>query len=273
MNNNKYSNKKIERILCRCLKLISMGYSTEYCLGKYIEYKDELEEYFDTISRLKDIKNIEPDDKSIKSILSKIYSSAENGVEKDRYGIKSKTTVPYHGRRVSLLKPAIVFATIFVIVIFSFTGTIYASRDSIPGENLYPVKRTAENIQLFFYPESKKGQLHFKLLNNRIYEANTLMESVEDSNIGLVEDLLLEIDEEYNKCKKYNFFKAFDEKDTLAIINNVNNRYRNKYRQYNQDTEEENRTYDETPGDKKDTNNKENDGENGKNQNKNNSEK
>jgi hypothetical protein len=111
----------------------------------------------------------------------------------------------------------------------------------LPGENLYVVKRAAENMQLFFYPESKKGQLHFKLLNNRIYEADRLIKTGQDGNMELIKGLLLEIDEEYSQCKKYNFFKAVDEEETITAINKIKNRYRNKYRQYNQDSEESNR--------------------------------
>lgn len=272
-NNNKYNNKKIEKIFERCLKLIGSGCSKEYCLGKYNEYKDGLEGCFDAISHLKNIKKIEPDDKSIKSILGKIYSSTGSIEEHSAYETKSNTAVPYQSRRASFLKPAMVFITIFVVVIFSFTGTIYASQGSLPGENLYPVKRTAENIQLFFYPEVKKGQLHFKFLNNRIYEAGKLMGSGGDSNVELVEELLGEIDEEYRECKRYDFFKAGDEEDTLAMINNVNNRYRKKYQQYNRDIEEEDSAFDESSGNEENIHDKGNTGENGKNRNKSGSEK
>lgn len=232
-------NDKTEKIFNRCLKLISSGHSMQYCLKKYNRYKDVLEEYFETMKYLENLKNIKPKDINIKSNLDKIYESIKNSTGKDTYISKSKTAAPRPGRRISLLKPAIVFITVLVVAIFSFAGTVYASQDSLPGENLYPVKRAAESIQLFFYPEPKKGQLHFKLLNNRIYEADTLIKSSRDSSIELIEELLLEIDEEYNQCKKYNFFEAGneEEEETINTINNIKNEYRNKYRQRNQDTE------------------------------------
>jgi hypothetical protein len=96
---------------------------------------------------------------------------------------------------------------VLVVLIFSSAGTVYASQDSLPGENLYVVKRAAESVQLFFYPESKKWQLHFKLLNNRIYEADSLIKTGQEGNMELIKELLLEIDEEYSQCKKYNFLK------------------------------------------------------------------
>jgi hypothetical protein len=231
---------KTEKIFNRCLNLISRGYSIQYCFKKYSRYKDTLEEYFKTIKYLKDLKNIKPLETNIKSSLEKIYKSAKDRTKPDKYISKNKTSVPYSGRRTFLLKPAFVFTTVLVVLIFSFAGTVYASQDSLPGENLYVVKRASENVQLFFYPESKKGQLHFKLLNNRIYEADRLIKTGKDGYIELIEELLIEIDEEYSQCKKYKFFEAVDEEETITAINKIKNRYRNKYRQYNQDLEESN---------------------------------
>lgn len=245
MNNN----KKIEKVFNRCLKLMERGYSARYCLEKYSSYRDELEEYFNIIVNLKNIGDTKPEIKNSQNMLEKIYNSAANPEETSGTGIKNGTAAYRHIRRRSFLKPAIVFATVFVLVIFSFTGTIYASMGSLPGENLYPVKRTAENIQLFFYPESKKGQLHFRFLNNRIDEASTLIEQGGIDDKKLIEELLLEIDEEYRRCGKHSFFNAEDARNTLEIINAVNNRYRNKYRQHNWNTEERG-IYDETSSDK-----------------------
>jgi hypothetical protein len=231
-------NEKTERIFNRCLKLISRGYSIQYCLKKYSRYKDTLEEYFETIKYLESLKNIKPKDINIKSSLDKIYKSVKNSTRLDKDISKSKTAALYSGRRISLLRPAVVFIMVLVVVIFSFAGTVYASQDSLPGENLYMVKRAAESAQLFFYPESKKGQLHFKLLNNRIHEADRLIKTGQDGNTELIKGLLLEIDEEYNQCKKYNFFKTVDEEETVTTINSIKNKYRNKYRRYDQDSED-----------------------------------
>jgi hypothetical protein len=186
----------------------------QYCLKKYSRYKDALEEYFKAIKYLKDLKNIRPKEINIKSSLNKIYKSAKDKPDKDI--IKSKTAAPYSGRRISLLKLAVVFTMVLVVLIFSSAGTVYASQDSLPGENLYVVKRAAESVQLFFYPESKKWQLHFKLLNNRIYEADSLIKTGQEGNMELIKELLLEIDEEYSQCKKYNFLKPYMKKKQLT---------------------------------------------------------
>ncbi len=234
--------ENIEKIFNRCLKLIEKEYSIEYCLKKYSKYKTELQEYFNTMKYLNNLKNIEPEDMNISVSLDKIYSAAENITEPAINKIKHKTKTTNNGGRIPFLKPAIVFTSILIVLFFSFAGTLYASQDSLPGENLYPVKRAAENIQLFLWPESRKGQVHFKFLNNRIYEADTLMESEEKNDIELIEELIIEIDKEYYKCKEYNFFTNKNEEGIVYAINDIKNKYKNKYkyRESNQNTEEYN---------------------------------
>lgn len=226
-------NHKIEKIFNRCLRLIERGCSIEYCLKKYSKYREPLEEYFNTIKLFKNLKNIKPEGMDIAGSLDRIYIAS--GKDKDK--IKTGAISPH--KKISFLKPAIVFITVLVVAIFSFTGTIYASRDSLPGETLYPVKKAAENMQLFFWPESKKGGLHFKFLNNRIYEANMLLESGDNNGVELIEMLLDEIDREYLKCKEYSYFKNISEEETSAAINKIKNTYRNRYRQDSRDTGEE----------------------------------
>jgi len=168
----------------------------------------------------------------------KIYGAARSSAEPPADEIKIRTSSTSSSRRFSLLKPAIVFTAALVMVIFSFTGTVYASRDSLPGETIYPVKRTAENIQLSLWPESKKGNLHFRFMNNRIYEADKLMESGETASAELIEELMDEIDKEYQKCKKYNYFENRNEEEAIATIERIKNRYSNKYGQHTRNTEE-----------------------------------
>ena len=226
--------EKIEKIFNRCLVLIEKGYSTEYCLKKYSKYKSVLKEYFNTVKYLNNLKNIEPEAGDISKNLDKIYNTAENFTEP----AIDKTKVFPESRRKFFLRPAMVFISVLAVIIFSFAGTLYASQDSIPGENLYPVKRATENVQLFLWPESRKGQLHFRFLNNRIYEAETLMKSGANGSTNLIEELITEIDEEYYKCKEYNFFKNKNEEEIANTINRIKNRYRSKYGQNSKDSKE-----------------------------------
>ena len=132
------------------------------------------------------------------------------------------------GKRL-LLKPAMIFLVFLVLAIFSFTGTLFASQDTVPGQVLYPLKRSFEDLKLSVYPESKKDSLHFQFLNNRIDEANTILGSDDHSAGTLVEGLIGEIENEYRMCKQYNCFSTGDEDRVLGSIENIKNRYRYRY--------------------------------------------
>jgi exonuclease VII small subunit len=53
----------------------------------------------------------------------------------------------------------------------SSTGTVLAAQSSVPGDVLYPVKRTAERVELTFtFTESREVSFHTKLMERRMDE-------------------------------------------------------------------------------------------------------
>ena len=215
--------KKLEKIFNKCISLIDKGYSIKYCLEKYSDCRKELEEYFATVKELGKLKEVKPDSKYITNSLNKIYSSTET----------KEIKVPKTDRiRVgaAILKPALIFLAVFVFIGFSFAGTAYASQDSIPGEILYPVKRSTEDIRLLLYPESMKGSLHYQFLNNRVLEADILLETGESLDIEIIEELLEEADGEFWECKRYGYFNSSSEEDTAKMMEKVRQKYQNRYR-------------------------------------------
>jgi hypothetical protein len=68
---------------------------------------------------------------------------------------------------------AFVLATLFL---FSGTGLVRASSTALPGENLYPVKLTWENLRLFFaFDEQSRKVLEHSFRNERLHEVNELL--------------------------------------------------------------------------------------------------
>ena len=225
---------KPEKIINNCIKLLEKGYGMDYCLNKYNRYRRQLEDYFKAIDSLKNLKKIEPDKSFTENSFDKIYDKARKEARDERLpenNVESVSpTIPAR-RKFAIFKPAIIFVIFLVIAIFSFSGTIYASQDSVPGQTLYPVKRSFEDFKLIIYPESRKGALHFQYLNNRLSEANILIESDEEGLMALIEDLLLEIDNEYNQCHQYRCFMYENEENMLNQIGDIKNRYHNKFGQ------------------------------------------
>jgi uncharacterized membrane protein YgcG len=67
-------------------------------------------------------------------------------------------------------------AVIFVMLFLSFTGTVYASSTSMPGETLYPVKRWSEDTYFAMTLDSERQvQLSLAYSSRRLQEAETLL--------------------------------------------------------------------------------------------------
>ena len=69
-------------------------------------------------------------------------------------------------------------AVSFMLVIFflSSTGLVHASSGALPGDNLYPVKRTWEGMRLFFtFADKERENLEMEYENERLEEADDLL--------------------------------------------------------------------------------------------------
>jgi hypothetical protein len=76
----------------------------------------------------------------------------------------------------SVLRWATVLGLVVTLLAAS-VGTAAASSRSLPGDALYPVKRTTEAIQLILTPASERASLHVTLAQRRLDEIVALTES------------------------------------------------------------------------------------------------
>lgn len=216
------SDRKKELIFHKLITLINKGYSIKYCETKFSKYRSIMEEYLPVIESVKKLKRNDLSDDFLKNNLSKIYDDKDTRDVQVSYNNRFRARV--------LIKPAIIFLSVFLFFSFSFAGMAYASQNSVPGNFLYPIKRSVENVKLFIYPESKKNAVHFQFLNNRLNEANTLIGS--DENISTkTNDLLKEIDNEFDQLKKSKYFGNKSEKEIKDLVDNVKEKYKDKINQ------------------------------------------
>ncbi|MFA5014410.1 MAG: DUF5667 domain-containing protein [Actinomycetota bacterium] len=212
---NKIDKKtKGSKVIKKFLNLLDKGYSFDYCLDRFSPYKNELEPYLNILKDLKNPGNIKNNKKLEDSILEKVYKSniRLDKIYGDNYDIRKIRVRP------AFLKPVIVFLSIFMFFSLSFAGTIYASANSLPGDVLYNVKRTYEDVQIVFTPYANEGKLYFNFLNKRIYEADALLDR-DDIDKETIENLLGEIDYNYAKCMEHN---SFGENEGERIGKNIN---------------------------------------------------
>ncbi|MDP2656518.1 MAG: DUF5667 domain-containing protein [bacterium] len=67
-------------------------------------------------------------------------------------------------------------AIAFALLALLFGGSVAAmgSRDSLPGDALYSVKKTSENIQVALAPADQKAELQMKLVEQRLVELDAI---------------------------------------------------------------------------------------------------
>jgi hypothetical protein len=215
--------KKTQRIIDKCHKLMEKGCGPGYCLERFRDFDKEIRDYFSIAKDIGRLGKKEPSKGFTNRSLDSIISRAES--EEASEAIAPLPVSP--GRLI--LRPAIIFIAFIVISVFSFTGALFASQESIPGETLYPLKRSFEQFQLNIYPESMKGGLHLRFLGNRIEEAEILLAAENGADLLLIEELISDVDRHYQSCSQYDCIGPGYEDDILDSINSIKNRYRNMY--------------------------------------------
>lgn len=227
-----------EKILKKFLILLDKGYDKNYCLSRFKGYEKELRPYLDLHLRLGDLKTISPDSdyftRGLERIYKKVYEDKKNKTDID---FKSSHAAEFYDQnnrfkksqfKMKLLKPSIIFLSIFLILILSFTGTLFASQESLPSDPLYGMKRTVEVIQLKIIPHSKEGEFHLMLLSRRLYEAEKILNK-NDLESDVMLKLLDDIDFQYKKCVDFMSINSKNKDQINETINKVKNKCRMRF--------------------------------------------
>ena len=223
---------RIKRILkhkklVNALRLSDTRDNAGYCLKRFPEYRDEIIEYFNAIDSLKDLKKHVPEKDAAERILTGIFekiSSNDMSTYKDTArnplagGHKIRRSGIFRSAP-SFLKPALVFVSVFVVLMLSFTGAVYASDDTVPGDTLYPVKRTAETIQVALTPYSKEGELYEEFLGKRLDEAEIILRDEDTIEDAIADEIINDIDFAYDRCRQHN---CFGENESYILEGQIN---------------------------------------------------
>jgi len=231
METNRSTNKKIFN---KFLKLLDEGYDIDTCIEKFSNYREEFKEYIDIIESLGNFKKLKPKEEYLTNNLKNIYSMARIETSKGQKDFLKKE-ISLIRLRPAYLKPLIVFLSVFIFISFSFAGTVYASSKTIPGDNLYAVKRTYENIQLVFTPYNYEGKLYYTFLNKRLNEADILLQTNSELNLKIAEELIDDIDYSYNKCLEHKYLGIADEGHIKKQINGIKDGFKKRFRKQGAD--------------------------------------
>ncbi len=170
-------------VLETCLQEIENGAEIEAVLLRHPEYADELRPLLEASLGAKKMSAPEPSNDVVRKNRAKILQhAAELRESKVKPAIRVNWIVPLR-RLASTL-------AILILVFASGISLVGAASTSLPGENLYPVKRSWEGLQLLFtFNADLRDALKVKHENERIEELHELFangRSAEVTFSGLV---------------------------------------------------------------------------------------
>ena len=169
------SKLSFETILNRCANLLLSGRSVSYCLKMYPKIRG-LKQALLIVEIAAKIPKKKPGlDKN------KVWLTIQSKISEEKKELKNTAAnhvspAPFGGFRLAFSRS--VFAVVTVVVIIGLINTTaVAAKNSLPGQTLYPVKRTVEKIELVLtVNDEKKTEKKIKHAENRLYEAQQIVE-------------------------------------------------------------------------------------------------
>jgi hypothetical protein len=180
--------KDIEQILAECLEAIEENrLSIEQCRTRYPEHWGELRRLLPLILTLRKAPHVVPSFSFRRDARRRLISRLPARLSFP----KSAWRVPYLSDLLNVLsqqglKPSFQMLAILLVVIFLGTGigAAYASGDTLPGEALYPIKRTVENLRLLLtFDDAHEARLQIEFAQRRIGEMKILAEMGQHEDI------------------------------------------------------------------------------------------
>ncbi len=162
-------------ILEICLQELENGADLEAVLARYPDLANDLRPILKASAMAKSMAVPAPSPEVMRRGRAKLLQHASE--MREAKAAPRRRMIPIFQR----LAIALTLATIFLA---SGTGLVGASSSALPGENLYPVKRTWEDVRLFFAlnPEHK-DLLESEFESERLDEVDELLAEGRDENI------------------------------------------------------------------------------------------
>ena len=151
-----------------CLESIDHGMDIETSLARYPDIADDLRPILEASANARAMAVSAPSPDVVWRNRAKFL---QRTAEMREAQVQSSSTRNWF----NLLRRATVALTVLAIVFMSGTGLVRASSNTLPGDNLYPVKRTWEDVSLLFtFDVTRREALEIEHENNRLQEVQEL---------------------------------------------------------------------------------------------------
>jgi hypothetical protein len=166
----------VYEILEKCLVEIEQGADVDTVLFRHPEFADELRPILETSIKAKDMAVPAPPADVVRRNRAKVLQRV---AEMREAKVKPSSRVWF----ASLRRLAVTLAVVLMLFVGG-TGLVRAASNTIPGDDLYPVKRTWEDVLvLFTFNLQEREQLEFEHENERLDELDELFAEGRSVNV------------------------------------------------------------------------------------------
>jgi len=161
---------RFDDILSECTERVLRGESLEQCLQRYPEQALELEPLLRVaVAARRTSSALEPRPEFKARVRHEVQSQLRSkGRKAEPKRIPALHWIP---------RWAAVAGCVALVFVFAIGGTVAASSGSVPGDTLYSVKTTTEQIQLrLTFSKAAKAKLQVRLAERRVWEMGRLAE-------------------------------------------------------------------------------------------------
>lgn len=146
-----------------CLQELEKGADVETVLFRYPEHADELRPLLEAAARARGHSAPDPSPEVVHRSRAKVLQRAAQMREAQAHTSRRMWSVP--------LRRALVSLAVILVLFLTGTGLVRAASATLPGDNLYPVKRTWEDIRLLFIINTQAREaLEIEHENERLEE-------------------------------------------------------------------------------------------------------
>lgn len=159
-----------------CLQSLDRGADLESCLVRFPEFSDELRPVLIAAIRARSISaKTVPVDVARRGKARVLQAAAEMREQKKAF----VPVLPFWRRggffSVRFARLAVSSLAVVIFLLTGGTGLVNASSSALPGDHLYPVKRSWEGVRLIFvFDEHTKEKLSHEFDNERVHEIEEL---------------------------------------------------------------------------------------------------
>lgn len=164
-----------EDIIITALEEMEQGQRIEEILERYPQHAEELRPILETTAGLGSLA-MAPSAEAQQFSRQRFLGEAQ----RIRQSTHEKPPMPRWRRLFTSFASLAIFVILLGVIIIPPAG------DAIPGDILYPVKRSAESVQLFLAPAAEKDELRVEFEQERNYEVYEMLEVGRDGRAGYV---------------------------------------------------------------------------------------